>query len=85
MLRALAEAGPFAVRVVPKASADKWAVETGTDGRAVVKVWVTAVPEDGKANKAVVALLAKALGVAKSRVEIMRGETGRDKLVRMTD
>ena len=48
-----------------------------------LKIRVTVVPEDGKANKAVIALLAKALGVSKSSVTIVRGETARDKLVRI--
>ncbi|TKW60532.1 MAG: DUF167 domain-containing protein [Blastochloris viridis] len=47
------------------------------------RVYVTAVPEDGKATKAVVALLAKHLGIAKSRLELVRGETARDKVFRI--
>jgi uncharacterized protein YggU (UPF0235/DUF167 family) len=46
-------------------------------------VRVTATPEAGKANAAVLALLAKALGVPKSALSIVRGETGRDKRVRL--
>ena len=42
---------------------------------------VTAAPEDGKANSAVVSLLAKTLGVAKSNVQILRGHGSRDKVV----
>ena len=41
------------------------------------------VPEDGKANAAVIKLLAKALGVAKSRLVLVRGATSRDKLFRI--
>jgi uncharacterized protein YggU (UPF0235/DUF167 family) len=41
------------------------------------------MPEAGKANAAVLALLAKALGVPKSALSIVRGETGRDKRVRL--
>jgi hypothetical protein len=44
---------------------------------------VTVVPEDGKATAAVVKLLAKALGVAKTRLTLLRGETSRDKLFRL--
>ncbi|MBT5808010.1 DUF167 domain-containing protein [Candidatus Uhrbacteria bacterium] len=44
-----------------------------------VKVWVTAVPEKGKANKAVVELLSKEMRVAKSRIELIRGGTARMK------
>ncbi len=70
--------GLLQVRVTPKAAADRIVLEEG-----VYRVYVTAVPEDGKANKAVIALLAKHLGVAKSRVELVRGETGRDKVFRI--
>ncbi len=47
----------------------------------VLRVRVTAPPEEGRANDAVVALLAKALGVPKSRVRILRGHTARNKVV----
>ena len=46
-----------------------------------MKAYVTAPPEGGKANEAVVAVLAKALGVAKGRVTIVRGHRGRNKMV----
>jgi uncharacterized protein len=44
---------------------------------------VTAAPVDGRANAAVGTLLAAALGVRASAVEIVRGTTGRDKYVRV--
>ena len=44
---------------------------------------VTAAPEGGKANAAVVALLAKQLKVARGRVRVVRGHRGRDKRVRI--
>ncbi|MGR3367487.1 MAG: DUF167 domain-containing protein [Sagittula sp.] len=68
----------LAVRVTPKAS--RTAVER--DGVAL-RVYVTTVPEGGKATAAVVKLLAKALGVPKSRLELVRGETSRDKVFRV--
>jgi uncharacterized protein (TIGR00251 family) len=46
-------------------------------------VRVTAAPVDGRANDAVTALLAGALGVPASAVVIVRGATGRDKYVRV--
>ncbi len=46
-----------------------------------VRLRVAAPPEDGKANSAVVSLLAKALGVPKSGVKIVRGHGSRNKLV----
>ena len=68
------------VKVTPKASADRiqgWAEDE--DGTRVLKVAVTVVPEDGKANKAVIALLAKRLKLPKSAIEIASGHTSRRK------
>ena len=70
--------GRLAVRVTPNAKADRVMIEEGQ-----VKVRVTVAPEDGKANKAVITLLAKALGVSKSSLSIIRGETARDKLIQL--
>lgn len=47
------------------------------------RVQVTAAPEDGKANAAVTKLLAKALGVAKTRLVLLRGQSARDKVFRL--
>ncbi|HLY07891.1 MAG TPA: DUF167 domain-containing protein [Planctomycetota bacterium] len=59
------------LKVVPKASADRLAGWIGER----LKIQVTAAPERGKANAAVIALLAKALGVGRSAVRITVGET----------
>jgi len=69
----------FSVRVQPKASADKILGEHA----GALKVSVTAAPEKGKANAALIALLSKALGVPKSSIEIVRGETSRIKTLRI--
>lgn len=75
----LAQSGArIAIRVTPRArrnaiSAD----ETG------IRAHVTAAPEDGKANAAVIKLLAKSMGVAKSRLTLLRGATSRDKLFQL--
>ncbi|MBL9016141.1 MAG: DUF167 domain-containing protein [Myxococcales bacterium] len=66
--------------VQPRASRAKVGPEH--DGR--LKVAVTAPPVDGEANAAVIATLAKALGVGRSAVEIVAGATGRRKTVRVT-
>jgi len=50
------------------------------DGEAL-SVSVTAAPEDGKANAAVIALLATALGVAKSTISLTQGATARRKTI----
>jgi uncharacterized protein YggU (UPF0235/DUF167 family) len=73
------------VRVTPNAAKD--AVEgAGADasGQSFLKVRVRAVPEKGRANAAVEALLAKALGVPKSAVAVEKGETARIKTVRIS-
>jgi uncharacterized protein (TIGR00251 family) len=78
-LRALADAQAcLALRVTPNASADSISLADG-----VVQVRVTATPEAGKANTAVLALLAKALGVPRTSLAIVQGETGRNKRVRL--
>ena len=75
----LAEPGAeIAVRVTPKASRNRVVAEEGG-----LRVYVTVVPEDGKANKAVIRLLAKALGVPKSSLVLIRGATARDKVFRL--
>lgn len=74
---------PFRVRVTPKASSNRIKTEILADGSKLVRVYVTVVPESGKANQAVIKLLAKELGVSKSSLEIIRGETDRDKLIKI--
>ncbi len=68
----------IAVRVTPKASRN--AIELSETG---LRVYVTTVPEGGKATAAVQKLMAKALGVPKSRLTLIRGETSRDKVFRI--
>ena len=67
------------MRVIPRASRDE--IAGARDGRVLVRV--TAPPLDGRANAALCALLAKAAGVPKGAVSVVRGETSRDKRVRM--
>jgi len=70
------------VRLTPKSSADVVeGVAEGTDGRLYLKVRVRAVPEDGKANRALEKLLAKRLSVAPSDVSVLSGTTSRLKTV----
>ena len=68
----------IAVRVTPRASRARVTVEEG-----LIRVYVTVVPEDGRANRAVQEALAKALGLAKSRLTLIRGQTARDKVFRV--
>ena len=69
----------FEVRVAPRSSRDR--VIGVRDG--ALKVSLTAAPVDGAANEALRRLLAKMLGVAKSDVEILRGDRARAKLIRV--
>lgn len=74
--------GLLEIRVAPGAAQDRLSLED-VDGAHRLKVAVTAPPEDGRANKAVLKLLAKALKRPKSALSIVRGETSRTKLIRV--
>jgi uncharacterized protein (TIGR00251 family) len=74
------DGGLLRVRVQPRAARSGIA-GWRTDGALGVRV--TAAPVDGQANAAVGAVLAAALGVRSSAVQIVRGATGRDKYVRV--
>ncbi|WP_413813369.1 DUF167 family protein [Devosia sp. Root635] len=68
------------VRVTPNAGRDVIeGVELRDDGNAVLRLRVSAAPDRGKANAAVVALLGKALGVPKSAIVVAAGDTSRFK------
>lgn len=72
--------GRIAVRVTPGARIE--ALEIAGAG---LLAKVRAKPQDGAANAAVTALLARALDIAPSRVEMLRGATSREKLFRICD
>ena len=59
-------------------------MELRDDGSTVQRLRVKAVPDRGRANAAVIALLAKALGVPKSAISVASGETGRLKTLAVT-
>lgn len=68
----------LAVRVTPNAR------RAGVDlVEGQIRIGVTATPEDGKATEAARVALAAALGVAKTRLTLVRGATSRDKLFRL--
>lgn len=71
------------LRVTPNARQERIIEEHAPDGALLYKVYVTVVPEDGKANKAVIKAMAKYLGVPKSSITIIKGETARDKVLRI--
>lgn len=72
----------LALRVTPRASRNEIA---GVLSDGTVKVHIAADPSDVAMNAEVIAFLAEVLGVPKSRVEIVAGESGRDKLVSILD
>ncbi len=69
----------LSVRLTPRAARERLAA--GPDGGYVARV--TAPPVDGAANDALRRLVAKAAGVAPSRVTVVRGQRSRQKVVRV--
>lgn len=70
------------VRATPRASRNAvQGVAEGADQRQQVKISVTAVPEDGKANTAIIELLAKAWRIPKSSIGVVAGGTDRSKIL----
>jgi len=67
----------IAVHITPKSGRDEVAGWRGGE----LSVRVTAAPEGGKANAAACALLARSLGVPKSAVRVVRGESSRHKQI----
>ncbi|OEO30497.1 hypothetical protein VW23_021085 [Devosia insulae DS-56] len=66
------------LRVTPNAGLDRVeGYETRDDGASVLRVRVKAVPDKGKANAAVIGLLSKMLGLPKSAVTLIAGDTAR--------
>jgi uncharacterized protein YggU (UPF0235/DUF167 family) len=70
--------GRLALRVTPGARTEALEIAQG-----LLRVRVRAKARDGEANEAVLALLSRALGLATSRLRMLRGATGRDKLVQV--
>ena len=67
----------LSVRVIPRAKRSE-VVGAGGDS---LKVYVTAPPEAGRANDALIAVLAEWLDVKRQQIEILAGASGRNKLV----
>ena len=72
----------LAVRVTTRASKNQivGALNDGT-----IKIRITAAPVEGQANEELVKFLSDVLGIAKTRIEIVAGSTGRDKLISVLD
>lgn len=73
----------FNIQVTPKAVTQRIELRESEDMDIQIRFYVTAAAEDGKANKAVINLLSKALGRSKSSIEIVRGETTRTKTIKL--
>ncbi len=73
-----------AVRLTPKGRKDgiEGVAET-VQGTAEIRISVTAVPENGKANKALIKLLAKQWRLPKTGIRIVSGETDRHKVLEL--
>lgn len=72
----------LAVRVTPRASRNE-IVEILNDS--TIKVRIAAPPVDGEANQVLIEFLADILGVPKTRLDIVAGVSGRDKLIAVLD
>ena len=78
--RPSSEGAVLRLRVQPRASRDE--IVGWQEG--AWRLRVTAPPVEGEANRAVAALLARVLRIAPSRIRVVSGERGRDKLVEIT-
>jgi len=67
------------VKVAPSAKRQK--IEKLPDGS--FKVYLTVPPIKGRANEALIKLLAKEFSVSKSEVEIVRGKKGKNKIIKI--
>ena len=74
----------LSLRLTPRSSKEALeGVETLADGRSVLKARVRAVPEDGKANLALLRLLADQLDLPIRSLSLATGATGRTKVIRI--
>lgn len=69
------------VRVTANASSNRLKIDTQEDGAFLIRAYVTVAPEEGKANQAVINLLATALHLPKSAFTIEQGFKSRDKVI----
>lgn len=67
------------IKASPKAAQNRISI----DQEGTIRVAVTAAPANNEANRAVIELLAKTLGIAKSHLDIVRGGTSRTKMIRV--
>lgn len=80
----MSETADILLRVTPGAAREGLGgIWEGPGGERRLVLRVTVPPEKGKANKAVIAFLAKKIGVPKSALSLVSGETDRNKMVRL--
>ncbi len=81
-IRRVTDGVTIAIRLTPKANDNRIAgIAAGPDGAQTLKANVTAAPERGKANAALLALLAKTWRLPKSALSLSIGATNRRKVV----
>ncbi len=72
----------LSIRLQPKAAANRIdGIETMADGTRRLRARVRPAPDKGKANKALLGLLAAQFGIAVSRMRLLRGQTSRNKTI----
>lgn len=72
------------VKLTPKSDRNEignWS--QGANGDEFLRVYVTAVPEKGKANKALIALLSKRWKIPKTEIELIKGQTDQMKTLKL--
>lgn len=77
----LVSGGELTVKVTPNAAENSIGMPRANGPSDILLVRVTAVPENGKANTAVLKLLSKALGLPKTSLAIVRGDNARTKVI----
>ena len=81
----LVKGGELTVKVTPNAGDNSISLPGDNGPARILLVRVTATPENGKANAAVLKLLSKALGLPKTSLEIVRGGNARTKIINIPD
>ncbi|MFT5331174.1 MAG: hypothetical protein ACI9TB_001235 [Parasphingorhabdus sp.] len=81
----LVKGGELTVKVTPNAGDNSISLPGDNGPAGILLVRVTATPENGKANAAVLKLLAKALGLPKTSLAIVRGGNARTKIIAIPD
>jgi uncharacterized protein (TIGR00251 family) len=71
----------LSIKVIPGARKNRVVGKYGD----AIKIQVSAPPEQGKANQAVIALLSEVLGVSPQRIQILRGHTQPRKVIQIND